>query len=74
VGASDLAPNGTLVWTAAADDFGEATGPWSVRALPISGQVAGFNDGADVDPRSLAVAKTLAYWTSGGLPQSAPIP
>jgi len=70
-----LAANGTAVWAESPDEFGQPTGPWSMRALPLSGQVIGLDRGDDVYPVSVAVGSTRAYWTTrSGEPRSALIP
>jgi hypothetical protein len=70
----DIAPNGTLVFTDAGDGHGPATGPRWVRLLPVAGNAPPLDSGEDLDPDSLALGSTRAYWMRGGQPRSGTVP
>jgi len=66
----DIGSDGTLVWTRGADStFQESKPPWRVEALRPSGEFVRLDESPDVDPASLAVSRTAAYWTRAGSPQ-----
>jgi hypothetical protein len=61
--------NGSVAWIVNA---GEAEGGHQLHAADMMGSRL-VASGADIDPKSIAVAGRVLYWTQGGKAFSAPL-